>query len=184
MAVTTGLVQGPARIYVAAPGTALPTDADVAALKAGTFPGFEFVGRTTEAVTLTDTPELVEATSQQTSRAIDYAIVSWETTVETTVRDVTLANIVKLMHGLQSGDTALPGVAGPTAKLSFAIVGPWDGGESMIVIERGVLENGLELAFNKEEFSTLPMTIKVLEGDQLPAGYEISVIVGGGDTDE
>jgi hypothetical protein len=175
MSNTTGLVQGPARIFVAPAGTTLPDEGDLAALKAGSFAGFTEVGHTTAAVTITDAPTMVEATSQQSSRVLDFAISAWDTTVATTVRSVTAANLARALHGTATSGTVNAGTAGATTKLAFAIVGPWAGGESLIVIERGVIENGLEMAFDKENFSELPLSIKVLEGNTHEAGYAIYV---------
>lgn len=174
---TTGLVQGPARIFVAATTAALPDDTDLSALKAGTLEGWTEVGHTTAAVTLTDTPSLVEAKSQQSSRVLDYAISEWDTTIATTIRSITAGNLARALHGDSTSSEVTPGVAGATAKAAFAIVGPWDGGESLIVVERGVVENGLELAFDKENYSELPLSIKVLEGDTIAAGYAIYAVV-------
>lgn len=98
-AVTTNLVQGPARLFVAAANATLPGASDLDELKAGTLTGWTEVGHTTAAVTLTDTPTLVEANSQQAARTLAVAVSRWETQIETTVREVTLENIrLSLIH--------------------------------------------------------------------------------------
>jgi hypothetical protein len=182
--VTTGLIQGPGKLYVAPAGTALPGQSDITNLKAGTFPGFSFLGRTTEPVVVTDEPQLVEARSQQTSRLLDVAISGWETSITTTLRDIDEDTLSNLLHGAATGDTVFAGLRGATQKFSFAVVGPWDGGECLIVVERGVVSNGLELPFNNEEFSTVEFTIQVLEGDVIEQGYEIYISFGDGDDEE
>lgn len=179
MSVTTGLIQGPARVYTAAVGATLPTSSDIASLKAGSLSGWSFLGRTTEPVVVTDTPTLVEARSQQTSRALDFAISAWETSFSTTLRDIDAQVVADLIHGTVAGDTVYPGLRGRAQSHSYAIVGPWDGGECLIVVERAVVENGLELPFNNEEYSTVEFTIRVLEGDNLEGGYELYVVLGG-----
>lgn len=175
--VTTGLIQGPGRVYIAADGTTLPSQSDLAALKAGTLAGWSSLGRTTEPVTVTDTPSLVEARSQQTSRLLDVAISGWETSITTTLRDIDADTVAALVHGGVTGDTISAGTRGTAQKFAFAIIGPWDGGECMIVVERGVVANGLELPFNNEEFSTVEFTIQVLEGATIEQGYEVYVIL-------
>lgn len=176
--VTAGLIQGPGKVYIAPAGTTLPGQDDLAALKAGEFAGFSFLGRTTEPVTVTDEPQLVEARSQQTSRLLDVGISGWETTVSTTLRDIDEDTISALLHGAVTGDTVFAGLRGATQKFAFAIVGPWDGGECLIVVERGVVANGLELPFNNEEFSTVEFTVQVLEGNEIEQGYEIYISFG------
>lgn len=182
--VSTGLIQGPAKIYTAPIGTALPSAGTLAALKAGELPGWSFLGRTTEPVVVTDEPQLVEARSQQTSRLLDVAISGWETSVTTTLRDIDGAVLSDLLHGTLAGDTVFAGIRGATQKHAFAVVGPWDGGECLLVVERGVIANGLELGFNNEEFSTLEFTVQVLEGNEIEQGYEIYIIVGEVNGDE
>lgn len=182
--VTTGLIQGPGKIYIAPAGTTLPGQSDLTALKAGSLAGFSFLGRTTEPVTVTDEPSLVEARSQQTSRLLDVAISGWETSISTTLRDIDEDTVAALLHGATAGDTVFAGLRGATQKFVFAIVGPWDGGECLIVVERGVVANGLELPFNNEEFSTVEFTIQVLEGSEIEQGYEIYIIVGAPDDEE
>jgi hypothetical protein len=177
--VTAGLVRGPARIYTAPVGTTLPGIEDIATLKAGTFAGFNLLGRTTEPVVITDEPTIVEAFSQQTSRVLDHAVSQWDTTIETTLRDINLATLADLTHGTVAGDTLLPGLRGRAPSHSYAIVGPWDGGECLIVVERATVQNGLELPFDNTEYSALPITIKVMEGNTLEAGYEVYITVGG-----
>ena len=182
--VTTGLIQGPGKIYIAPAGTALPGQPDLSALKNGSLAGWSFLGRTTEPVTVTDEPQLVEARSQQTSRLLDVGISGWETSISTTLRDIDEDTVAALLHGATAGDTVFAGLRGATQKFAFAIVGPWDGGECLIVVERGVVANGLELPFNNEEFSAVEFTVQVLEGDEIEQGYEIYIIVGEVDDEE
>jgi hypothetical protein len=182
--VTTGLIQGPGKIYIAPAGTTLPGQSELAALKGGSLAGWSFLGRTTEPVSITDEPQLVEARSQQTSRLLDVAISGWETSITTTLRDIDEDTVAALLHGATAGDTVFAGLRGATQKFAFAIVGPWDGGECLIVVERGVISNGLELPFNNEEFSTVEFTLQVLEGYEIEQGYEIYIIVGEVNGDE
>jgi hypothetical protein len=176
-AVTTNLVQGPARIFFAASGSTLPAAADLAALKAGTLEDWTEVGHTTSAVTLTDTPTIVEANSQQAARTLAVAVSRWETTLETTCREVTLEAIRRAAHGAVNAGTLSPSSTTAAEVLSFAIVGPWSGGdECLIVVENGVVTNGVSMAFDRENYTEVPMTVRVLEGATLPAGYKVSVI--------
>lgn len=174
--VTAGLIQGPGKVYIAPVGTTLPGQANIAALKAGTFAGFSFLGRTTEPVVLTDEPQLVEARSQQTSRLLDVGISGWETSLSTTLRDIDEETVAALVHGSVVGDTISAGTRGSAQKFAFAIVGPWDGGECLIVVERGVVANGLSLPFDNEEFSTVEFTVQVLEGHVIEQGYEAYIV--------
>jgi len=176
-AMTTNLVQGPARIFVAASGATLPTASNLAALKAGTFTGFSEVGHTTSAVTLTDTPTLVEATSQQAARTLAVAVSRWETSIETTVREITLENIRRATHGTTGAGVINPSASSSAEVLKFAIVGPWAGGdECLITVEFGVISSGLSVSFDRENFAQVPLTIRVLEGTTLPAGYRVTVV--------
>lgn len=176
-AVTSNLIQGSATIYVAAAGTDLPTAGDLAALVAGDLSGWAGVGHTTAPVTLTDTPTLVEATSQQAARTLAVAVSRWETTVETTCREVTLEAIRRAAHGSATSNSVNPSAGTAAEVLSFAIVGPWAGGETVLItVEHGVVDNGINMAFDRENYTELPLSIKVLEGEALPAGYRVSII--------
>lgn len=181
MTVTTGLIQGPGKVFIAPVGSTLPNSGNLAALEAGSFAGFSFLGRTTEPVVVTDEPQLVEARSQQTSRLLDVGISGWETSVSTTLRDISQETVANLIHGVSVGDTVLAGQRGPAQTHSFAIVGPWDGGQCLIVVERAVISNGLELPFNNEEFSAVEFTLQVLEGNTIVSGYEIFIVMDGAD---
>ncbi len=175
--IDTGLIQGPAQLFVRTAGETLPLAADVPALKAGTFTGWEGVGRTTAAVTLKDTPSLVEAKSQQSSRVEAVGVSSWDTTVESTLRQVTLDRLALAIHGLADAETVSPNASGVAAVSAFAFVGPWGTESVLVVVERGTVASGLTVAFDRENFSEIPLTIQVLEGDTLPAGYKIYVTV-------
>lgn len=176
-AVTTNLVQGPARIFVASSTATLPVAADLVALKAGTFTGWNEVGHTTSAVTLTDTPTIVEANSQQAARTLAVAVSRWETTLETSCREVTLEAIRRAAHGSVNSGALTPSSSTAAEVLSFAIVGPWSGGdEVLIVVENGVVTNGVAMSFDREAYTEVPLTVRVLEGDVLPAGYKVTVI--------
>jgi len=176
-AVTTNLVQGAARIFVATSGTTLPGAADLADLKINDLAGWTEVGHTTAPVTLSDTPTLVEATSQQAARALAVAVSRWETTLETACREVTLEAIRRAAHGSVTSGVLTPSSSTAAEVLSFAIVGPWAGGnECLIVVENGVVTSGVNLAFDRENYTEVPMSIRVLEGATLAAGYKVIVI--------
>jgi hypothetical protein len=176
-AVTTNLVQGPARIFVASSGAVLPVAADLADLKTGELTGWTEVGHTTAPVTLTDTPSLVEATSQQAARTLAVAVSRWETTLETACREVTLEAIRRTAHGSVASGTLTPSSSTAAEVLSFAIVGPWSGGdECLIVVENGVVTSGVNLTFDRENYTEVPMSIRVLEGSTLPSGYKVTVV--------
>lgn len=174
MAVTENLVQGAARIYVAAVGATLPVPADLEDLATGVLEGWTSVGHTTTGVTLRDEPETVEATSQQAGRKLDVAVQSWTTTIESAAREATLANLANLTHSSVDTGTVSAGSNGATPKFSVAIVGPWgDGGTCLIVAERCVFTSGLTLEFSSASFIELPFTIEVLEGSTLPNAYKV-----------
>ena len=176
-AVTTNLVQGPARLFAAAANATLPGASDLDELKAGILTGWTEVGHTTAAVTLTDTPTLVEANSQQAARTLAVAVSRWETQIETTVREVTLENIRKAVHGTVASGVLTPSASTIAEVAKFAIAGPWSGGdECLIVVEFGVVSSGLSVSFDRENFAEVPMTIRVLEGSTLPAGYKVTVV--------
>lgn len=175
MAVTSNLIQGPARIFVASVGTTLPAnDVDAASLLAGTFTGWSEVGHTTAGVQLVDTPTIVEARSQQAGRMLDAAVSQWDTTITSTAREVTLANLARLVHESVSGSAVDGGSNKAATKVSIAIVGPWgDGADCMIVAERAAFTSGLDMTFSSESYTELPFTITVLEGVTLPNAYRV-----------
>lgn len=176
-AVTTNLVQGSARIFAAASNATLPGAADLADLKAGELTGWTEVGHTTSAVRLTDTPTLVEANSQQAARTLAVAVSRWETQIETTCREVTLENLRKVLHGTTGTGVVNPSASTTAEVLKFAIVGPWSGGDEVLVtVEFGVVSSGLNVAFDRENYTEVPLTVRVLEGDTLPAGYKVTVV--------
>lgn len=83
------LTHGPAWLFVAPSGTAEPTLADVEALLAGTFTGFESVGKTSTPVVRTYTPEYRQVRSTQAARPDANLIVGEDITVGTTLLQVT-----------------------------------------------------------------------------------------------
>lgn len=173
------LVQGAAEIFVSTQSTpTFPATAlDIADLRAGAFAGWTSIGRTTDSVKLVDTPTLVEAKSQQSARTEAIAVSEWETTIETTCREITLANLSRLVHGSNTSTELTPGNGGLAPTIAIAIVGPWQPGkETLTVVEFGVVESGLDIAFDKGEFSSLPLKVRVLQGDNFPSGYQVTVI--------
>lgn len=173
------LVQGAAELYVSTSSTpTFPVDAaDVADLRAGDFSGWVGVGRTTDAVKLMDKPTMVEAKSQQSARVEAMAVSEWETTIETTCREVVLSTIANLVHGSATSTELTPGVAGAAPVIALAIVGPWQpGSTSLTVVEFGVIDSGLELSFDKNEFSSVPLKVRVLQGSELPSGYKVTIL--------
>ena len=176
-AISTKLVQGPARLFVAATSAALPGSGDYDELELGTFAGWTEVGHTTSAVTLTDTPTLVEANSQQSSRVVAVAVSKWDTQIETTVREITMQNISRALHGAIAGQDVNPAATTAAQVAHYAIVGPWSAGDKcLIVVEFGVISSGLKVSFDRENYMDIPMTIKVLDGTTLPAGYKVTII--------
>lgn len=176
-AISTKLVQGPARIFVSATSAALPDGSTYDELEAGTLQGWTEVGHTTSAVTLTDTPSLVEANSQQSARTVAVAVSKWDTSIETTVREITVQNISLALHGALAGQDINPS-ASTTAQVGhYALIGPWAAGDKcLVVVEFGVVSSGLKVSFDRENYMDIPLTIKVLEGTTLPAGYKVTII--------
>lgn len=176
-AITTKLVQGPAQLFVAPTSAALPDANTYDDLEAGTLANWTSVGHTTSAVVLTDTPSLVEANSQQAARTVAMAVSKWETMIETTVREITVQNIASAMMGAVAGQDINPASTTLAKTAHVAIVGPWAGGDKcLVVVEFGVVTSGLKIAFDRENYMDIPLTIKVLEGTTLPAGYKVTII--------
>ncbi len=176
-AISTKLVQGPARLFVAATSAALPDSGSYDEMEAGTLAGWTEVGSTTTAVVLNDMPSIVEANSQQTARTVAVAVSKWETTIETTIREITLQNISRSLLGSIAGQDINPSSSTASQVAHFAIVGPWSAGDKcLVVVEYGVITSGLKVSFDRENYMDIPVTIKVLQGNTLPAGYKVTII--------
>jgi hypothetical protein len=175
--ITSGLIQGPARIFTAQFGSALPTRSDVSALVSGGLSGWSSRGRTTEGVNLVDTPELVRAESDQALRSEAVAVSRWETVFETVCREVTASNLALAMHGMETFGGVQPNVSGLVRELSVAMVGPGPGGtQTLIVIERAFINNGAQVTFSRQSYSELPLNFEVLEPVTTAYGYTVDFV--------
>jgi hypothetical protein len=182
--ITRGLIQGPATIFTANFGSVLPTRDDLSALVAGQLYGWTSRGRTTEGVNLTDSPEVTRAESDQALRTEAVAIVKWETVFETVCREVTASNIALATHGEVTADGVRPNASGQVRELSVAMVGPGpDGTQTLIVVERAFVTNGVGLTFSRAAYGELPLNFEVLEPVATTHGYTVDFISVGGTTE-
>lgn len=118
------LTHGPAEIFVAAAGSPEPTLADVGALRAGTFPGYKPVGKTSTPVVRTYTPEYRQVRSTQAARADANLIIGEEITVGSTLLQVTYDRLREATNA----DVVAAGGPVPV-EMGFFVNGTVDGGE-------------------------------------------------------
>lgn len=179
MTTADNLLQGPARIFVAPAGTALPDASDIASLVAGDLEDWAYAGDTTKPVMLKDTPNYSEATSQQKTRVIDIHVDSIKTTIESSAREVTIARLKDMVRASSTSasgvTTVTPSGLGPVPKFACAIVGPWPGGTALVVVERAAYVDATELTWDTQNATEIPFKIEVLEGNTLTGGYTIYV---------
>lgn len=177
--ITSGLIQGPARIFTAEFGTPLPTRTDLGLLVTGQLNGWSSRGRTTEGVNLVDSPELVRAESDQALRTEAVAVSRWETVFETVCREVTSANLALAMHGFELPGGVTSNADGSVRELSVAMVGPGpQGTQTLIVIERAFINNGAQVSFSRQSYSELPLNFEVLEPAATVFGYTVEFVEG------
>lgn len=175
MSVTSELIVGPGRIFVAPYGTALPKGkADVPALLAGTFPGFKYEGDTVAAVALSEELDTIEAESQQTGRTLDMAVKKSKGTVKTEARGYTVKKLARYAHASFTTDTLTseslltPKGVAPLTKFAIAIVGPWTEGRqtsALFVAPRIVFPKGMELAMDADNYAKCPIELNILAAD-------------------
>jgi hypothetical protein len=155
---------GPARIFVADAGTALPTRSNLTALKGGTFSGWSELGHTASAITLTETPNVVTVTSQQAGRPLDAYISSYDTHVVTTLRETTAGNVALAFRGTVTGTTVKAGDHKRVPVKAVVIVGPWHGGDEVIITAGRVsLAAETNLAFDAENGTEIPVDFVVMD---------------------
>jgi hypothetical protein len=180
MATADNLLQGPARVYIAAAGTTLPDDGDIAALATGDLTGWTYAGDTTAPVTLKDTPSYSRAMSQQHARVLDVHVTEIVTTIETTMREVTVTRLKDAIRGTVTtdGDVSVvaPSGLGAVPKFACAIVGPWPGGTALVSVERAAFIDSQELTWDSQKATEVPVKIEVLEGDTVEGGYTVYVV--------
>jgi hypothetical protein len=167
MSATDNLIIGAAKLYVSTTGT-VATAADIAALQAGTAEGWTYLGETTAAVSVKDSPEYVRATSQQTARVLDKAVSRLNTTISTTLREVTASALSKWLRGTAataSGVTTVtPGGLGSVPKFAVALVGPWPAGTALVTASRCAYDGDREMSFSSEGYTEVAIDIEVLDG--------------------
>ena len=180
MTTADNLLQGPAQIFVAPAGTALPDDGDIAALVSGDLTGWTYAGDTTKPTVLKDTPNYSRAQSQQTARVIDVHVTELVTTIESSAREVTVERLRDLVRGTvttASGvSTIVPSGLGAVPKFSCAIVGPWPGGTALVVVERAAFIDSSEITWDSQNATEVPFKIEVLEGDTLAGGFVTYIV--------
>jgi hypothetical protein len=166
MSATENLLIGAAKLFIAAAGTEVD-DTDVAALKAGTAAGWTYLGETTAPVTLNDNPEYARATSQQSARTLDVAVTRVNTTLGTTLREVTATALASWVRGqatTASGVTTVtPGGLGSTPKFAVALVGPWPGGDALVTATRCAYTGSREIGFSSEGYTEVAIEVEVLD---------------------
>lgn len=160
---------GPSHLYIAPYGSTLPTYAEISDLLGGTQADFVNVGETTAAVSVTDTPTFVKATSQQQARTIAAAVSEITTTIKTTILEITEANLVNAIRATVSpgllavGDTLTPGGIGPVNVFSLAVVGPYAGGANcLLVAERVYYDAAQAFDFDKTKYTDIAVEFEVL----------------------
>lgn len=180
MATADNLLQGPAKLFIAAAGTTLPDDGDIATLTGGTLTGWTYAGDTTTAVSLKDTPSYSRATSQQHARVLDIHVTEVTTTIETTMREITVERLKDAIRGTVTvdGDVSVvaPSGLGAVPKFALAIVGPWPGGTALVSVERAAFIDSQELSWDSQKATEVPVKIEVLEGSTVEGGYTVYVV--------
>lgn len=171
MSTRENLTHGPAWIAVAPVGTELPNSAaDAAAIVAGSFPGFELVGKTSSPVTFRDNVERSDTRSTQALRASAQHIIGSETEIATELLEVTVDRIVEVLSATKSGASDAyqidpKSAPGQPTYYSIAVVGPHLADRTILwVAECVAVTSQLELAYGREADTTLSVTWRVYEG--------------------
>lgn len=171
MATADNLILGSAEIFTAPVGTAFVQ---------GSTSGWTSLGHTTAAVTLTDTPSYVMASSQQAARALDVGISSIETQVTTTLREIDAARLASFVNGSYQGGPISPGGQGMVSKFALLVVGAGPaGGTIELHAPRAVYTGNRSLSFDAENFSEVEVEITILD-DSTTGGFTVYVSAGAG----
>jgi hypothetical protein len=157
---------GPARLFVAEAGTALPGRSDIADLKDGTFAGWTELGHTSAAVAITEAPQVTTVTSQQAGRPLDAYIASYDTHVVTALRETTASNVALAFRATVDGTELAGGAPKRVPVKALAVVGPWHGtDEVLIVAARTALSADTNLTFDAENGAELPVDFVVMDAN-------------------
>lgn len=113
--ISAALTHGPAWLSVAPKGTTLPVLSDAPALVAGTFPGFNLVGRTATPVVRKYAPEYRQVKSTQAGRTEANLVIGEDISFETTLLQVTAD---RLQEATASTVTTSGGLV-PASKTGF-----------------------------------------------------------------
>jgi len=155
---------GPARLFVADAGTALPGRSDIAALKNGTFAGWTELGHTATPVSITETPQITTVGSQQAGRPLDAYIASYDTHVVTSLRETTIANVALAFRGTIDSDDVDAGRPKRVPVKALAVVGPWHAdNEVLIVAARTALAAETNVTFDAENGAEVPVDFVVMD---------------------
>jgi hypothetical protein len=164
MAARENVTVGPARLFVADAGTALPGRSDLTALKAGSLSGWTELGHTATPVAVTETPQVTTVTSQQAGRPLDAYIASYDTHVTTSLRETTAGNVALAFRATVDGDDLDAGAPKRVPVKALAVVGPWHGtDEVLIVVARTALSAETSLTFDAENGAELPVDFVVMD---------------------
>lgn len=155
---------GPAQIFVAAAGTALPTRADLTTLTAGTLAGWTALGHTATPVTITETPNVVTVTSQQAGRPLAGYVSAYDTHIASTLRETTATNVALAFRASVDGDELIAGQPKAVPVKAVAIVGPWHGDtQVLITAARCALSTETSIAFDAENGAEIPVDFVVMD---------------------
>jgi hypothetical protein len=164
MAARENVTIGPARIFIADAGTALPDRTDIADLKDGDLAGWTELGHTSASVQITETPNVVTVTSQQAGRPLDAYISSYDTHFVTSLRETTSANLALAFRATIDGDDISAGSPKRVPVKAIAIVGPWHGSsEVLIAAGRVALSADASLSFDSENGVEIPVDFVVMD---------------------
>lgn len=178
MTAADNLMHGPARLYVAPVGTTLPTIADVAALAAGTFAGFEDLGHTQGATNFRPGYQFKEVRSDQAANPLATLITGADARVSTTLLEQTLDNLKVALSatrtdGLSDTDFAPSGI-GQAPGFALALVGPVPGGTGLLVVAHGKVVSETEIGFTRENETVVAVEVQVHESDALASGWKFT----------
>lgn len=182
MSTRENLTHGPAWIAVAPLGTALPaTLEDAVDIVDGSFTGFTTIGQTETPVTFRDKIERKDTKSQQSLRAVAQHVTSADAEVTTTLLEVASARIAEAVAGTATSGVGVvtidpASVSGQPDYYALAVVGPHLADRTMLwVAECVAVASDLELAYGREDDTTLEVTWRVYEGTAAglgAAGYK------------
>jgi len=155
---------GPARLFVAETGTALPGRSDIADLKDGALPGWTELGHTSAPVAVTETPQITTVTSQQAGRPLDAYIASYDTHIVTSLRETTAANVALAFRATTDGADLSSGAPKRVPTKAIAVVGPWHGADEVLIVAvRAALSAETNLTFDAENGAELPVDFVVMD---------------------